>query len=468
MRYKTVPVDFIGGYKRSRSRAWSSQSSVNLYVSQQSSGRSPEALLPWPGEKLFSSGSDSCRGLINHNEVLYGVFGTKLYSIADGGVRTEVGNGIVGNDRCVMVSDGDQIIFRAGATYIYNGTNLSVVSDPDLEHAATLAYINSQVVYQGTGKKIFVSDAANYSSVNPLNVGSAESIGDDLKQVYVFNERLYLAGSKSVEVWYNSGVDNPPFAKIDQGTSNIGVASPYSMASNENYLYMLCSDDNVYRTNAYQWQPISDETICKDLRESTTSDAVGYCVNLDGYRFYIIQLPAANKTLAYCQETGEWIRLSTGVFPTFPRHMLEAYAYCYGRHLIGSNTDGNIYEWDFNTFNSNGNTIIRQRDSAPINGSQLGSPGSRLLMNRAEFFMETGEATATNPNPEIMVSASYDNGRSFTSEDWVKTGREGETIRRVEWYNCASFYDIILRVRISDEFFTSIHGAAIDLKTAGW
>jgi len=465
---KTIPVDFVGGYKRSRSRAWSSQSSVNMYASVQSSGRTSEMLMPWPGEKLFSTGSGVCRGLINHNETLYGVFGSTLYEISEIGVRTSVGTGIYGSGRCVMVSTGDSIVIRAGATYIYNGSVLSVVNDPDLEHAATLAYINQQVVYQGTSNKIFISNAGDYGSVSALNVGSAESIGDDLRQVYSFNERLYLAGSKSVEVWYNSGVGNPPFTKIDQGTASIGAASPYVLSSNDSYLYMLASDDNVYRTNAYQWQPIADESICKELRESSTVNAVGYCVNLDGYRFYIIQLPSSNKTLAYCQETGEWIRLSTGVSPDFFRHMIETYAYCYGRHLIGSNADSNIYEWDFNTFNSNGDTIIRQRDSAPINGIQLGIPGTRLFMNKAEFFMETGEATATNPNPEIMVSASYDNGRSFTSEDWIKTGRDGETIRRVEWYNCATFYDIVLRVRISDQFFTGIHGASIKVKPAGW
>ena len=67
-----------------------------------------------------------------------------------------------------------------------------------------------------------------------------------------------------------------------------------------------------------------------------------------------------------------------------------------------------------------------------------------------------------------MISSSIDGGRSFSNEDWIKLGREGESVRRVEWYNMQGFYDVIIRVRISDPCFTGIHSAAIELKEAGW
>ena len=89
-------------------------------------------------------------------------------------------------------------------------------------------------------------------------------------------------------------------------------------------------------------------------------------------------------------------------------------------------------------------------------------------MSRAEFMMETGVGNSDQPDPEIMVSCSIDGGRSFSNEDWIKIGREGESVRRVEWYNMKGFYDLILRVRVSDPNFISIHSASIDVKEAGW
>lgn len=465
---KTVPVNFVGGENNSRSRFWSSQSSVNLYVDVQKDGRTPSALLPWPGEKMFSAGSSgTTRGMIEHNELLYIIVDTSLIEIDSLGNRTTRGT-IPGTGRCSMATDGTNLVIRTGtATYNYVSTVAQIV-DPDLENAQTVCMINNQFIYQGTGARFGVSDAGDPNVINGLNYATAETYPDDLVQVYAFNEKVYFGGEDSIEVWYNSGTGTPPFDRIQQSTAQVGLASPFSMANSDSYLYFLGSDDIVYRMSSYQPESVTPSAIAKEFRESVTSDAQGYVVNLDGQHFYIVQLPTSSLTLAYSEATGEWIRLSTGVTPDLPRNVMNGYSFTFGKHLICDYDSGDVYEWDFDTYTSNGSTIIRQRDSAPINGLQLGSPGKRLLMSRAEIMMETGVGNTNQPDPEMMVSASIDGGRSFTNEDWIKIGREGDSVRRVEWYNMLSFYEIMLRVRVSDPNFIGIHSAAIDLKEAGW
>ena len=465
---KTIPVNFVGGENNSRSRLWSSQSSINLYVDAHQSGRTPTALLPWPGEKMFSAGpAGTTRGMILHNDLLHLIVDQDLIEIDSNGTRTSKGT-IPGTDRCSLATDGTNLVIRNGLkTYLYT-TSVIEITDSDLENAQTLAYINNQFIYQGTDQRFGVSDAGDPTSVDGLNYATAESYPDDIVQIYAFNERVYIGGETSLEIWYNSGEGSPPFDRIQQSTTEVGVASPFSMANSDEYLYFLGSDNAVYRVSAYQPESVTPSAICKELREAVTSDAQGYVIQLDGQHFYIVQLPTSSLTLAYSEATGEWIRLSTGTTPDLPRHLMNGYVYAYGKHLICDYDSGDVYEWDTDTYTSNGSTIIRQRDSAPINGLGLGSPGKRLLMSRAEFMMETGVGNSDQPDPEIMVSCSIDGGRSFSNEDWIKIGREGESVRRVEWYNMKGFYDLILRVRVSDPNFISIHSASIDVKEAGW
>lgn len=465
---KTIPVNFVGAESKSRSRFWSSQSTVNLYIDLQGAGRTPTGLLPWPGEKVFSSGaSGATRGMSLHNNKVYLILDTSLIEIDSDGNRATIGT-IPGTGRCSLDTDGTNLVIRNGLKTYFYSTSLAEITDSDLENAQTLCYINNQFIYQGTSQRFGVANAGDPTTIDGLSYATAESYPDDIVQIYAFNERVYIGGSRSLEIWYNSGEGSPPFDRIQQSTTEIGVASPFTMANSDEYLYFLGDDDVVYRVSAYQPESVTPSAIAKELRESVTSDAQGYVVQLDGQHFYIVQLPTANKTLAYSEQIGEWIRLSTGTDLTFPRHLMNGYVYAFGKHLICDYDSGDVYEWDFDTYTSNGSTIIRQRDLAPVNGLQLGAPGKRLIMSRAEVIMETGVGNTSTPDPEIMVSSSIDGGRSFTNEDWLKIGREGESVKRVEWYNMQSFYDVVLRVRVSDPCFTGFHSAAIDLKEAGW
>lgn len=466
-RYVNVPVNFVGGESRSRSRFWSSQSSVNFYVDVQGSGRSESSLMPWPGEKAFSAGSVAInRGLYaTSTGDLYTVNDNTLYSVDSSGTQASIGT-VGGAGRCSFADDGANLLIAidgstvtyinnqfivtgSGSLYLYNGSTLSLVSLPTI-----------------STDQWAVSNAGDPSTFQAFNVATAEAAGDNLLQAYVFQQKLYLAGSKSIEVLYNSGTGSPPFARIEQSVTNtLGIASNYSMAASNDYLYFLGNDGAVYRTSAYQPLSVTPPSIAKEINSGVFSDAYGFICRLHGVSFYVLQLPTAGLTLAYSELSGEWTRLSSGT--SLARHLVNGYAYAFDKHLVVDNDSSDIYEWDFDTYQSNSSTIIRQRDGAPINGLALGAPGERLIMNKMTILMETGVGNTDIPNPKIMVSASYDGGRSFTNEDWIEIGREGEAVKRIDWYNMATFYDLVPRVRVSDPAFIALHGASIEVKRAG-
>lgn len=465
-RYQTIPFDFVGGESKSRSKFWSSQSSVNLYVDKQATGRTSEALLPWPGEKAFSTGvASNNRGMhVTSTGVLYIVNDNTLYTVNSSGTQTNLGV-INGGSMCSFADDGTNLLIREkgsiafinqqfivagpGLTYIYNGTTLSNIVLP------TLGPSNWAV-----------SNAGDPNTFNVVNVGTAEAVGDVLNQVFVHQQKVYLAGSRSIEPFYDSDVGSPSFTRIEQGVvNNLGVASSHSMAATSSFIYFLGHDGVVYRVNTFQPQSITPSSIAKEISDIDYTNALGFTCSLHGANFYILQFPAADLTLVYSEYSNEWNRLSSGI--SLSRHLMNGYVYAYNKHLVVDNNSSDIYEWDFDTYQSNGSVIIRQRDTAPINGLSLGAPGKRLMMEKATFVMETGVGNSLSENPKIMVSVSYDGGRSFTNEDWIEIGREGEAFRRVDWYHMASFYDAVFRVRVSDPVFIGFHSGSIRLRVAG-
>lgn len=464
--YTNFPINLVGGESKSRSRFWSSQSSVNLYIDVQGSGRTESALLSWPGEKAWSSGSSATnRGIYVTSEgAVYSVNDTSLYSVSSGGVQTALGS-IFGSGRCIFADDGENVLIAtagssvtyinnqfvfngAGQLYKYDGANVTQISTPSLN------------------SKQWCSSNAGTTTFQSVNIASAEALGDDLIQVVAFDQKLYLFGSKSIEVFYNTGTGSPPFARIEQSVNtDIGIVNSGAAAYTPDYLYFLSPEGVVYRVSAFQPESITPPNIAREILSGQTSDAFGFTCKLDGASFYILQLPTAGLTLAFSERSQEWTRLSTG--SSLGRHLSNGYAYAFNKHLISDYNSSDIYEWDFDTYNSNGSTIIRQRDSSPINGVSLGVPGRRLVMNRASFLMETGVGNTSIPDPKVMISASYDGGRSFTGEDWISLGREGDPVKMIHWNNMATFYDLVLRVKVSDPAFVAIHGGSVSLKRAG-
>ena len=90
-------------------------------------------------------------------------------------------------------------------------------------------------------------------------------------------------------------------------------------------------------------------------------------------------------------------------------------------------------------------------------------------MSRLEFIIETGVGliTGQGSDPKIIIEASYDGGKSWTTGAWLRIGRLGETNVRAEWFSLKSFYDMIVRITTSDPVSFNLYSGAVDLRLAG-
>lgn len=466
--FQTVELKVVQGENRSRSTSFSNQSCINFYIDNQKSGRTQFALMPWPGEKSFSLGvsGKKTRGFRVVNGVPYILNGTSLYRIKEDGSQVYLAK-VPGSQIVSMADDGYNLIIRNsgsiafvnqkfifsgnGATYLWNTKEIKAINVPTFNNPGE--YVSTQV-----------------DSTTSFNaIGEARLLGDDILQVFAFQKKIIMGGTDSIEIFVDTGDTPQPINSAQQAATNkVGVGSRLSMAETPNFLYLLGADNVVYRMSNIELSPISSSAISRVISNANKKDAQGFTCNLDGQWFYILQMPYDNLTLAFSEATGEWVRLATGTGLPIQRHLISGYGECYNKKLVADNDSADVYEWDFNTYKSNNNIIVRQFDTAPINGLMLGAAGQRLIAKKVQLIMQTGVGSTKDRDPQIMVQYSIDGGRTYSEEQWLRLRREGESTSLVDFYVDHTFYDIQFRVKISDPVFSSFHSGSIEIKAAGY
>jgi len=472
MAFQTVPVNVTGPSYQSRSKALSSQATVNFYMEFDQSGKSPLVLHSFPGQKLFSPSVGAGRGQWHMKEVLYRVAGSRLLEVTRLGVSIDRGL-IPGTARCIFADDGTNLfIVSVGNVQQYNRETktLSTVTDPDIVGSNAVDFLNNQFIY--TKPNLFIiSDVKDGSNASGLNAAQAESQPDDLIRAYVFGQLVYMFGERSTEPWYNSGSGLPPFERVDTQIVSVGLAALHAPAHNDEFLYWLGDDRQVYRTaGGGNFQRISSIAIAHAIEGyDVVDDAVGWTMTLEGQNFYVLTFPTENQTWAVNEGLGNdgWFQLSADLL--MGRYNVNSHSFIYGKHLVSHETNGDLLELSLDAFDNIGETIQRTRVMSSIHGGSIGAPGKRVQMSRFELILEKGVGLVSGQgdDPQIMIEASYDGGKSFDAGTWMKIGRLGDDDVRAEWFNLKSFYDLIIRISTSDPVHYTIMSGAIDLRLAG-
>ena len=472
MSFQTIPVTIAGPSNQSRSRAQSSQSTINFYQELDEGGKSTAALMSWPGQSLYGSTiSGIDRGQHVMAGVAYRVVGPTLYKVQPNGVHADKGT-VLGGSRCTFATDGENLfIVNDGVVQYYSIITdaLLTVTDADIVGSIAVDFINNQFVY--TKPNLFViSDVGDGTEASGLNAAQAESQPDNLERAYVFDQIVYMLGTHTTEPWYNDGTGNPPFSRIEAGMMTIGLGALHSPAHNDNFMYMLGDDRQIYQIAGGNATRVSDHGVSHAMENyADVSDAVGWTLTLEGTNFYVITFPSADKTWMLNESLGRfgWTELSYGA--NGGRYNANSYSYFGGKHLLGDESNGKLYELGLETFDNDGSSMRRVRTLSSIHGGLLQHPGKRLQMSRFEIIMEKGVGLVSGQgeDPIIIIEASYDGGKSFSAETFMKVGRLGQSNIRAEWFGLQSFYDLIIRISTSDPVQYTLLSGAIDIRVAG-
>lgn len=451
---------FIGPSYQYRSLAYDAQRSLNVYPIKSESGTSKEvsALVGTPGLGLFSTLPQlRIRGGHEVNGRCFFVAGLGLYELFGDGTYILRGSVTSSYAPVSMSNNGTQIVIVDGTT---NGFILTLssnvyaqITDPDFLGADTVDFVDGYFVFNKPNTGIYYISAINDGSdYDALDFATAEGQTDNLVAVKTVHNEVWLFGTQSVEVAYDSGSSPFPFSRIQGALMDYGCAAAFSVVKAANTVFWLGNDrqgiGTVWMASGYQPQRVSTEAVEIAIQGySSISDAVAYTYQEDGHHFYVINFPVANTTWVYDIRMDAWHERSflntyTGINE---RHRGQCHVFCFGKHLIGDYANGNIYIQDLDTYTDDGNPIKRLRAS-PYLHDDLGY----LYHYRLQLDMEHGvglvSGSDADTDPEIILQWSDDGAITWSNEHKVKVGKIGERKTRAVWRQLGRSRNRIYRV----------------------
>lgn len=406
-------------------------------------GKEPAFLNRAPGLKFkLAVGLGPIRGLWQYGGNMYVVSRDKLYKVDSSYTVTTIGT-VAGVDGPVSMADNGTQLFVAcnGPSYIYNAqTNVfQRITDSDFPGAVTVGYLDGYFVFnEPNSQKIWVTALLDGTSVDPLDFASAEGSPDGVVGIIVDHREVWVYGTNSVEVWYNSGNADFPLSRIQGAFNELGCVAAYSIAKMDNGLFWLGQDARgqgiVYRANGYTGQRISTHAIEWQIQQyGNLSDAIGYTYQQDGHSFYVLIFPSANATWVYDVATQAWHERAGFVNGEFTRHRSNCQVFFNSEVLVGDYQNGNIYAFDLDDFSDNGSIQkwLRSWRALPTGQNNL----KRTAQHSLQLDLETGVGLnlGQGSDPQVMLRWSDDGGHTWSNEHWVSIGKIGEFYRRAIW-----------------------------------
>jgi hypothetical protein len=459
--------------------------------------------------KLVTIGTGPIRGLWAHQTNgtdAYCVSGTGFYRINTDYTYEYIGE-VAGTGPVTFADNGVQMFIAANPNgYIYNEVTdvFAKITDPDFTGAGTVTYLDGYFVYnEPDSQKIWITQLLDGTSVDPLDFASAEGSPDGVVAVNSIHRELWVFGTDTTEVWYDSGATDFPLIPIQGAFNETGCIAPYSVAKLDNSLFWLGNDPRgfgvIYRSNGYAAQRVSTHAIEYAIQGYTgISDAVAYTYQQEGHAFYVISFPTGNATWVYDVATGAWHERAYLTNGEFTRHRSNCQCNFQSTTLVGDYQNGNIYKFDLDVYADNGATQkwLRSWRALPSGQNNLKRTAQHSLQLEAEsgvglnlypayaseqldteaglnLITEAGEYLITDSypeapgyNPQAMLRWSDDGGHTWSNEHWASMGKIGEYGFRTFWRRLGmtqKLRDRVYEVSGSDPVKIAIMGAELTI-----
>lgn len=453
------------------------QATVNLFVeiNQLGTGKNgePALLVETPGLlTLLTLPTSPVRGIYTaSNDEVYAVGGNKLYSLSSSWVATELGSLNTSEGPVSMSDNGTHLVLVDGTDgFVWNMSTdtFSEITDPDFKAADQVAYINRTFIFNESGTGRFFYAGLDDVTFDALDIGTAEASPDVLRGIHVMNQQIYMVGSLTTEIFYDSGDADEPFQRIEGAAIAFGTIAPFSIQEVDDSVCFLGRDKNgtgvIYRLKGGQPQRISTPTIeavIRGLTQSTLPDARAWAYQQGGHHFYCLNLPGDTRTWCYDTTTGLWHERQYRNLWDLERHRAECHTVAHSRNIVGDYQNGKIYALDPDTRTDADNPIVRLR-----RGPHFSSNGRRIFHHRLEIDMETGvgiDGSGQGSAPKLMLRWSNDSGRTWSNYREGEIGEIGETTTRVVFRRLGSARNRIYELSISDPVKVVINGAEIEV-----
>ena len=407
----------------------------------------------------------ACRGQHVMSGVHFSVNGNSLFTTSDSGVSTNLG-AISGSKRVVMADNGTLlvIVVPGGNAYVWNGTNLTEIADPDFQTSDTVTFYRGFFVFTTTdGKQIFTSNLNQPLVFDALDFGSAEGDPDRIVTQILNNDELTVLGEETSEVFKLSGGAGFPLQIIPGAFGQKGAHSKYGVVAFDNTFLFIGGGENertaVWRkTSSSNSVKISDnaiDTLIQEFTKEEIAEAFWTTYSQRGQLLAILTINSSripgrtfvyNGTASAFSGKQAWFEYQTGV--TDAPWRVNSIVKAYDKFLVGDSEDGRIGFIDKDVNEDYGDVMFRQMSTQPFSQNGVSVFYSEF---EATFESGVGLTTGQGEDPVVRMDFSDDGGRTFSSEFSRSIGKIGRYNQRAIWRRQGRFpVQRVQRLTITD------------------
>lgn len=398
--------------------------------------------------------------------ILFAVRGVTLYRY-DGASWVSLASMGSIDGRITAADNGTTAVFVDGTTTAptVNLTTFAVsaMAGGGWAGADFVFFMNGRLIFNKPDTQQFYWTGLYDTTIDALSSSSAEGSPDTIVSMVVDHQEIWFFGSASLEIFYDSGDPDAPFARMQGAFNEVGCIAPYSVNRLDNTIYWLGRDRNggniVFRAANYQPQRVSTFAIENEFAGyARTDDAFSWTYQQKGHTFFVLTFPTAQKTWVFDVASGLWherdYRLADN---SRLRDRANCHAYFQGLNLVGDFENGKIYKLDDAVFTDDGAEIVRIKDF-----HHMTAAGVRQFFRQFVLDCQVGLGDESGSDPQIWLQWSDDGGNTWSSSLLMSLGKIGEYSKRVQWNRLGMGRDRIFRVGTSANAKVAFQGAFIE------
>ena len=366
-------------------------------------------------------------------------------------VITALGSG-TGGAGTYTISNSQSV----GSSTMY-GLNWTVLpaSDGAFVGGSTVEVVDNYFIYNKPDSQLWgATDLLSIIS-NPLSYGTKDGSPDDLVTIIVDRREVYLLGEMSSEVWIDVGAFPFPFQRIPGTSTQQGIAAKFSSARVGNSFAYVSKNNRgeatVVRMNGYIPERISTHAVENTLVGQNVSDALAWTYQLNGHEVYVVTFPSIGDnglTWAFDNTTGLWHKwLYTNNQNLYERHRGNCCSFFNQQVLVGDYENGKLYRVSLSEYTDDGQLVRRVRRCPHITTDLQRQYFHELQI---QFEPGVGLSTGQGDNPQAMLRWSNDGGFTWSNENWVTIGAQGQYYNRAMWRRLGWARDRIFEVVVTD------------------
>jgi hypothetical protein len=370
-----------------------------MYVEKAKTSENEIALVSRKGlSENYSVGSGPINGIFSKADV----FGGDIFTVSGDALYrgTTLLGTIVGSGAVKWANSGTEVVLtRGGYAYSYNGTDLQIIAFPDSAFVTSVVFIGSLFVFaRASTGEFYWSSPLDARTIDSLDFATAESSADNLVDLGVIGDNIWMFGKDSIEVWSLTGAADLPFSRIEQVSFNKGIHSTGALAEADNSIIFAGADGTIYRIAEVPTR-ISDHWL--EAKVAASSSARLFSYKYEGHENVAVRLD--DETYAFDMATGEVHELQTAQ----ENWIAQCAAMVGATPYFGHESGGQVMLFD--GYSDMGGALERRFTAAVATDAPI-------TISNVSLWCNTGTAVGT-----IELRTSDDAGQTWS--DW-----EGETM----------------------------------------